>query len=155
MNAMCRMLLAAMVMASSCAYGLELPEIAGEWQCVKEHVVPLVAEADGSELGRMVYRDYVRESPRGAVQVILTEGRGTGGLYVPEGVKQEKGVMPSDAEYKIVDVCGHRAILETGGIVFPALAVSLGQDEVLTAESSALDGEGLTEFAAALVRALK
>ena len=81
-----RLVIAGMLLLPSCAGALELPDSVSEWRCVKEHVVMLTPDATGENLGRMVYRDYVRESPRGYVQVILAEGRGTGSLYVPERV---------------------------------------------------------------------
>ena len=154
MNAMRRLLLAVMVMVSSCAYGLELPGIVGEWRCVKEHVVPLVADADGSDLGRMVYRDYAREAPAGNLQVILTEGRGTGSLYVPDNVNTSHGAMPSDAGYKIVDIGGRKAILEQPQYLPAVLAVSVGKDVVITIETNALGEDGITEFAERLFAGL-
>ena len=147
MNAMRRVLLAVMVMVSSCAYSLELPGTVGEWRCVKEQIVPLVADADGSYLGRMVYRDYVRETPAGNLLVILTEGRGTGSLYVPDNMNSSQGAMPSDAGYKILDIAGRKAILEQSQYLPRVLAISVGKDVVITIETNALGEDGITEFA--------
>ncbi|MBR0034234.1 MAG: hypothetical protein IJP54_01030, partial [Synergistaceae bacterium] len=75
------------LMFSGRAFAFELPDAVKEWRCVKEHIVPLVLDVNSEDIGRMVYRDYEREMPKGTVQIILTEGRGTGSLYVPEGVR--------------------------------------------------------------------
>ncbi|MBQ7544418.1 MAG: hypothetical protein IJT02_05685 [Synergistaceae bacterium] len=155
MNAMRKVLVVALVaMLSSCACALELPATVGEWRCVNEHVVPLVAEADGSELGRVVYRDYVREAPAGSLQVILTEGTGTGSLYVPEQRRGAKGVMPADAGYKIVDIGGRKGILEQPPHLPAVLAVSFSESTVITIEASALDEEGIAEFAVNIITVL-
>ena len=135
-----------MLLLASCAYALELPDSVNEWQCVNEHIVTLTPSATSENLGRMVYRDYERESPRGYVQVILTEGTGTGSLYVPERVRAG-GLMPSDSEYRILDIAGRKAILERHENIPLSLAVDADNNVVLTIESSALDEEGIIEFA--------
>ena len=152
MSAIRRVIFAAVMIFAECAYGLELPEVVCEWRCVSEQVVPLVAEANGENLGRMVYRNYEREAPKGSVRVILTEGSGTGSLYVPEKVNASKGVMPSESEYRIVDIYGHKAILEAHGQLERALAVNAGQDVIVTVESSVIDEEGLAKFAENILR---
>ena len=141
-----RVLLAAvMMMLASCACALELPDSVGEWQCVKEHVVPLVLDVNGESVGRMVYRDYEREGRR--VQVILTEGKGTGSLYVPERVGESQGVMPSEAGYRLLKVAGRRAILEGQSFMPLALAVSVGDNVILTLEASSLTEDELVSLA--------
>ena len=143
-----------MLLLASCAYALELPDSVNEWQCVNEHIVTLTPVATGENLGRMVYRDYERESPRGYVQVILTEGTGTGSLYVPERVRAG-GLMPSDSEYRILDIAGRKAILEHHENIPLSLAVDADNNVVLTIESSALDEEGLIEFAVNILQEAK
>lgn len=120
------------------AVALELPDSVGEWRRVGEHVVPLVPAANSEDLGRMVYADYVRESPRGSLQVILTEGAGTGSLYVPERVRDSKGMMPADSAYRVLTVAGHSAILEDQSYMPVALAVKAGDNVVLTLETASL-----------------
>ena len=141
-----------MLMCASCAYALELPDSVNEWHCVKEHVVTLTPSATGENLGRMVYRDYVRDAPIGTVQVILTEGTGTGSLYVPEKVRTFKGLMPSDSSYKIFDIAGRKTIIEGNDDMPLSLAVSAGVNTVLTIESRALDEESIIEFARSILR---
>ena len=141
-----KLVIAVIMMCTSCAYAMELPDSVNEWRYVNEHVVTLTPSADGVNLGRMVYRDYERESPRGYVQVILTDGTGTGSLYVPERVRAG-GLMPSDSEYRILDIAGRKAILERHENIPLSLAVDADNNVVLTIESSALDEEGIIEFA--------
>ncbi|MBQ7544563.1 MAG: hypothetical protein IJT02_06425 [Synergistaceae bacterium] len=137
-----------LVMVSpSVSLGLELPDSVGEWRSVNEHVVPLVLSADSEDLGRIVYRDYIRESPRGSLQVILTEGAGTGSLYVPERVRDSKGMMPSDSLYRVLDVAGHGAILEAQSYMPVALAVKAGDNIVLTIETASLSEAEVVKFA--------
>ena len=148
MNAMRKVFLAAMtVMFAQAALALELPDTCGEWRCVGEHVLPLVADANGEALGRMVWRDYEREAPKGTVQVILAEGRGTGSLYVPEKVNSSHGAMPAESEYKLLTVAGCPAILEVRSYMPVALAVKAGDNVVLTIESPSLDESGIAGFA--------
>ena len=146
------MLIVMMMMLASSACALELPDSLGEWHYVNEHVVSLIPDATSEDLGRMVYRDYERESPRGRVQVIMTEGTGTGSLYVPERVRTSGGVMASDSEYRIIDIDGRKAILERHDDIPISLAVNAGDDTVLTIESSVLDEEGITEFARSILQ---
>lgn len=149
MNAMRRVFFAAMMMMfAQAALALELPDTFGEWRCVNEHVLPLVADANGEELGRMVWRDYERESPKAVVQVILAEGSGTGSLYVPEHKRGAKGVMPSEAGYEVVEIAGFRAVLETHEYLPSALAVNAGSNTVITIEGS----ENVIGFAENLLR---
>lgn len=142
-----KVVLALMLMCSGCAFAAELPETVNEWRCVKEDVVPLVLDVNSEDIGRMVYRDYERGTRKGAVQVILTEGRGTGSLYVPEGVRDSKGAMPSEAGYKIVDIEGRKSIIEHHEFLPVSLAVNAGENTVITIESSTLNEKEITEFA--------
>lgn len=132
---------------AGCVYALELPDSVKEWRCVNEHVVPLVLDVNSENLGRMVYRDYVREFPRGSVQVILTEGRGTGSLYVPEGVRDVAGAMPAESGYELLDVAGRKSVLEKRAYMPLALAVSAGDNVVLTIETGSLSEKEIVNFA--------
>ena len=129
------------------AVALELPEVVGEWRRVGEHVVPLVPTANSEDLGRMVYADYLRESPRGSLQAILTEGTGTGSLYVPESVRDSKGMMPADSVYRVLTVAGHAAILEGQSYMPVALAVNAGDNVVLTLETASLSEAEIVNLA--------
>ena len=142
-----RLALLMMLMLAACAEALELPEAVSEWRCVSEHVTPLVLDANGENLGRIVYRNYEREAPKSYVQVILTEGRGTGSLYVPEHVRDSQGVMPSESGYKTLSVSGRRAILEEHSYMPLALAIDAGDNLILTLESSSLTEQELLSFA--------
>ena len=148
MNAMRKVFLAAiMVMFAQTAFALELPDTVGEWRCVNEHVLPLVADANGEELGRMVYRNYEREAPKGSLQVILSEGTGTGGLYVPDTVNDSHGAMSAESGYRLLTLAGYPAILEVHSYMPLALAVKAGDNVVLTIESPSLDESGIAGFA--------
>lgn len=142
-----KFLLVIFLLLSSCSYALELPEAINEWQCINENIVPLILDANGENLGRVVYRDYVRESPKGSLQIILTEGKGTGNLYVPEKINNSHGVMPSDSGYKILSISGHKSILESQSFMPLALAVNAGDNVILTIESSSLNENELINFA--------
>ena len=142
-----RLVIAVMMMFASCACALELPDSVKEWQCVSEHIVTLTPEANGENLGRMVYRDYLRESPKGTVQVILTEGRGTGSLYVPERVRDAKGLTPSDSEYRLLTVSGRKSIMEHQAYMPLVLAVNVGDNVILTIESNSLTEDEIVSFA--------
>ena len=136
-----------LVFAASCAFALELPDSVNEWQCVKEYVTQLVPDATGKSLGRVVYRDYEREAPRGLVQVIMTDGTGTGSLYVPEKASDSKGDLPTEAAYKLITVSGCKSILEIYPYMPLALAVSVGDNVILTIESSSLNENEIVSFA--------
>ena len=136
-----------MILAASCAFALELPDSVNEWQCVNEHVTSLVPDATGESLGRVVYRDYVREAPNGLVQVIMTDGEGTGNLYVPEKLNDSKGVLPTDSRYQLLNVAGHKSILESYPFMPLALAVSVGDNVILTIESGSLNENEIVSFA--------
>ena len=128
------------------AFALELPDAVNEWRCVKEDVVPLVLDANHENLGRMVYRDYVRDFPKGTVQVIMSEGKGTGSLYVPEHVRDSKGAMPSESGYKILNIAGRKSVLEKRSYMPLALAVDAGDNVVLTIETGSLTEDEIVSF---------
>lgn len=150
-----KVIFAVMMMFAASAYGFELPDSVGEWRCVKEEVVPLVADANGSMLGRMVYRDYERESPFGIVNIILTEGSGTGSLYVPEMVNDSEGVMPSDSGYRLITIAGRKSIMEVHSQMPAVLAVNMSDNIVLTIESQSLGESGMISFAEEILSSWK
>ncbi len=135
------------LMFSGRAFAFELPDAVKEWRCVKEHIVPLVLDVNSEDIGRMVYRDYEREMPKGTVQIILTEGRGTGSLYVPEGVRDSEGAMPSESGYEILSISGRKSVLEKRAYMPLALAVSAGDNVVLTIETGSLTEDEIVSFA--------
>ena len=139
--------LAAVMWLAGYAFGAELPDSVNEWRCVKEDIVPLVLDVSSEDIGRMVYRDYVRENPKGTLQIILTEGRGTGSLYVPEGVRDSGGFMPSESGYKILSIAGRKSVLENRAYMPLALAVSAGDNVVLTIETGSLTENEIVSFA--------
>ena len=139
--------LAVILWAAGYAFALELPDAVNEWRCVKEDVVPLVLDANHENLGRMVYRDYVRDFPKGTVQVIMSEGKGTGSLYVPESVRNSKGAMPSESGYKIMNIAGRKSVLENRAYMPLALAVEAGDNVILTIETGSLTEDEIVSFA--------
>lgn len=121
---------------------LILPETVGGWHCVSEHVTPLVLAVDSSDIGTITYRDYVRDGR--TIHAILTQGTGTGSLYVPESVNDVRGVMPSGSVYELIDINGYKSILERYDYLPLSLAVHAGKDTVLTVEGT--DRDSMTEF---------
>ena len=142
-----KVIIVLLLLCSSCAFAVELPDAINDWLCVNEYVVPLIPDANHENLGRIVYRDYERETPKSSVNVILTEGKGTGSLYVPERVRDSKGLMPSEYGYKILEVSGRKSILEINSYLPLVLAVDAGDNIILTLESSSLTEAGLVGFA--------
>ena len=135
-------------------HALELPDKIHEWHSVSEHVMNLIATAGNKDFGKCTYKNYERESPRGYLQVILTEGSGTGSLYVPERVNDSKGIMQSPSGYEIVNVSGHNSIIEHHEYMPSALAVNVSKDIILTLESSSIDGKEMIELADEIVKNL-
>ena len=135
------------LLLSSCCYALELTDHVSEWQCINENIMPLILDANNENLGRVIYRDYVRENTKKSLQVILTEGKGTGNLYVPESINNSHGIMPSECSYKILSVSGHKSILESQSFMPLALAINAGDNIILTIESSSLNENELINFA--------
>ena len=134
---------------SSAAYGFEI-QIPG-WELKSEFVTPLIPDANSEDLGRVVYKTYERESPRAVLEIILTEGTGTGNLYVPESVDASKGLMPADG-YEILEIEGHRAVLESPEFLPMALAINAGQNLIINLESPSLSREELIETAKEILK---
>lgn len=116
------------------------------WVLKNESVTPLIASANSEDLGRVIYKTYERKSPRAAVEIILTEGKGCGSLYVPGNVDNSKKLMPA-SEYKILEIDGHSAILENQSYLPLALAIRVSDNVVLNIESSSLNQEELISIA--------
>lgn len=135
-------------------HALELPDEIQEWHLVSEYVLPLIASKDNTNFGRCVYKSYVRESPKSYMQVILTEGSGTGTLYVPERVNDSKGVMYSPSEYDVLNISGHNSIIEHHEHIPTALAVNISKDIILTLEAGSLDDNEMIELAEEFVKKL-
>ena len=131
---------------SSGAYALELPEKIYEWHLTGGYVQPLNLEATSEDLGRVIYKTYERDAPKGTLEIILTEGTGTGSLYVPDELKKSKGLMPA-SEYKIFEVNGKKAILENQSYLPLAVAVNVSDDVILTIESPSLNQDELIKIA--------
>ena len=147
---------------SSSSFALELPDKIQNWYSVSEYITPLIASANSQDLGRIVYKTYERRKSKGELQIIMTEGKGTGSLYVPSTVKNSKGVMPLDSGYKILNVSGKNAILETQPNLPLALAINYSDNVILTIESYSFnsqnnqtqDEEKLLKFAEELIELL-
>ena len=131
---------------SSGAYALELPEKIYEWYLTGEYVQALMPDAISEDLGRVIYKTYERDAPKGTLEIILTEGTGTGSLYVPDELKKSKGLMPA-SEYKIFEVNGKKAILENQSYLPLAVAVNVSDDVILTIESPSLNQDELIKIA--------
>ena len=137
------------ILESSCA-ALELPEKIHEWKLTEEFITPLILDATSEDAGKIIYRTYEREKPIGTFQIILTEGSGTGNLYVPDEVKNSKGLMPA-SEYKIFEIDGKKAILENQSYLPLAIAVAVDNNIVLNIESYSLNQKELIKIAEAIL----
>ena len=135
---------------SSAAFADTEIQIPG-WELKSEFVTPLIPDANSEDLGRVVYKTYERESPRAVLEIILTEGTGTGNLYVPESVDASKGLMPADG-YEILEIEGHRAVLESPEFLPMALAINAGQNLIINLESPSLSREELIETAKEILK---
>lgn len=127
------------------AFSAELPESFGQWHSVNKNILPLTTEYNQESHGRVVYVTYKSESA--TLEAILTEGTGTGNLYVPEKVRSEKGMMPSDSGFELLEISGHRAILERQSFMPLALTVAAGDNITLTLESSSTGTDELVKAA--------
>ena len=123
-----------------------LPDDIGEWRAVSTAVTPLITEYNHESQGSVTFRTYKRESPSAILDVILTEGAGTGKLYIPEKVNDSEGMMPCESGFELVKVSGHDAILESHPYMPLALAVMLGLDATLTIETASLSREQIIGF---------
>ena len=117
-----------------------------DWNLTSEFITPLTASANSEDLGRVIYRTYEKKSPRAVLEIILTEGRGCGNLYVPENADDSKKLMPA-SEYKILEIDGHRAILENQSYLPLAIAVKVRDNVILNIESPSLNQEELISIA--------
>ena len=138
---------ALLILMCSPVFAAELPETLGEWHSVSKHIQPLTTTYNGESHGTVTYMTYTRESPSVTLDVILTEGTGTGSLYVPEKVNTDRGMMPSDSGFEVLKVGGHEAILESHAFMPLALTVKAGDNVTLTLESPSAGRDELVRTA--------
>ena len=129
------------------SYADELPDSVGEWHSVSTNITQLITSYNGESHGRVIYRTYKRESPSGFLDVILTEGSGTGTLYIPQKVNDSQGMMPNDSGFELVKVSGHDAIIESQSYMPLVLAVNAGDNITLNLESTSAGKEELIRIA--------
>lgn len=144
-----------MLLTAGPVFALELPDNVGEWKTVTTNIIPLITEYNNEAHGRVTYRTYVRENPSSTLDVILTEGTGTGNLYVPEKVNDTPGMMPSDSGYERLTVSGHDAIIEAQSFMPLALAVNAGDNITLTLESPSLSRDDIVRIAEEILSSWK
>ena len=130
-------------------FSFEAKLFAGDWECVNEYIVPLILDADKSEIGQVIYRDYVNENK--SAQVIITKGKASGNLYIPDEINNNKGVMPCDDIYKILDIDGHKSILEKHEYMPLVLAVNADENKIITIETNSLNEEEIKNFATIII----
>ena len=143
------------MMMGSPAFSAELPDSFGSWQSVKKNILPLITEYNKESQGRVVYVTYKKISSSAVLDVILSEGTGSGNLYVPESPNTEKGIMPSDSGFEILTVSGHQAILESHSFMPLALSVKAGDNVTLTLESSLMGKDELLKAAEVILSSWK
>ena len=144
-----------LMMAGSPCFALELPNDVGEWHSVSTNIIPLITEYNRESQGRITFRTYKRESPSAILEVILTEGAGTGKLYVPEKVNGSEGIMPCDSGFEVVKVSGHDAIIESQSYMPLALAVNADDNVILNLESSSAGKDELITIAEEILSSWK
>ena len=132
-----------MFMFSSSCFAFEFQD----WHLINEYVTPLILDANSEDMGKIIYKTYENNNSKKTFEIIFTQGNGTGSLYIPEEIKNSKGVMPSDSEYKILEVKGKKAILENQSYLPLALSVNFDDNIVLNIESSSLNQEELIKIA--------
>ena len=129
-----------------------LPGELGDWRLSSEYVTELTTSQN---LGKWINASYVRSEPPAQIEVQLTEGSGTGRLFVPEGaVSSDDGPIGFSSTYETLYVAGRRAILERNDVTGQALAVALGTRTV-TFESLGVSREELLGFAESMIEALQ
>ena len=133
-------------LSSSPCFALEIPEKISDWHLTNEYIQPLIPDATSEDMGRVIYKTYEREAPRGTLEIILTEGTGTGSLYIPDEIKKSKGLMPAN-EYKIFEINGRKAILENQSYLPLAIAIDVADNVILTIESPSLNQDELIKIA--------
>ena len=143
------------MMTGSQAFSAELPDSFGQWRSVNKNILPLVTEYNQESHGRVVYVTYKKISLSAVLDVILTEGTGAGNLYVPEKIRSEKGMMPSDSSFELLEISGHRAILERQSFMPLALSVKAGDNITLTLESSQVGRDELVKAAEEILSSWK
>ncbi|MBR0234744.1 MAG: hypothetical protein IJQ99_09850 [Synergistaceae bacterium] len=132
------------VIFSSGAFAFELPDKIKDWHLVSEFVTPLIAGE--KDFGRVVYKNYERESPKGFLQIIMTDGTGTGNLYVPSDTNNSKGVIPFNSDYKVLEISGKKAILETQENLPLSLALNYSDNIIITIESYSFNENEIIRF---------
>ena len=141
------MICAVNFLACDSVFALELPNQIGEWHSVSTNILPLITTYNSESHGRVVYATYKRELPSGFLDIILTEGSGTGNLYVPEKVNDSEGMMKSDSGFEVVKVSGHDAIIESQAFMPLVLSVSVEDNIILNLESPSANKEELMRVA--------
>lgn len=139
----------AILMLTVCSpvFAVEIPDVIGDWRMTDEKIMPLITDYNNELHGRVIYRTYKRENPIGVLEVIITEGSGTGRLYVPEKVNGSKGMMPGDSGFEVLSVDGHAAILEERSFMPLVLAVDGGDNITLNLESPSMNRDELVRTA--------
>ena len=136
--------------SASTSYALELPDNINEWHAVKSKIVPLIAS--NQNLGEIIYKSYTRQKPLGNLEIILTQGKGAGELYIPEHVNNNnKDSLFKASGYEITNISGMSAIIEKVENLPLALAVKVNNNITLTIETHSLNESELIKFAGDLL----
>ena len=139
----------ALLFIASNSFALELPDKIQNWHAVNSKIVPLIAS--NQDLGQIVYKSYLRKKPLGNLEIILTQGKGTGELYIPENVRDSSELFNKSSGYEIINISGLSAILEKNENLPLALAVKVDNNITLTIETHALNESELIKFAGDLL----
>ena len=135
------------------AHASSLLEELGDWRLSSEHVVDLDVTAIGN-MGKWTSASYVRPAPPAVIEVQLTEGSGTGKLFVPEGtILSDDGPIGFLSTYETLSVAGRRAVLERSDVMGQALAVAL-KTCTATFEARGISRQELLSFAESMIEAL-
>ena len=132
-----------------------LPEELGNWRLSSEYVTDLTGPENLGNVGKWTSASYVRSEPPAGIEVQLTEGPGTGELFVPEGmIFSDDGPIGFSSTYETLNVAGRRAVLERSDVTGQALAVAL-ETSTVTFEARGISREELLAFAESMIEALQ
>ena len=140
--------IALFLFSASTSYALELPDNIQDWHAVKSKIVPLIAS--NQNLGEIIYKSYTRQKPLGNLEIILTQGKGAGELYIPEHVNNNDELFKASG-YEITNISGMSAIIEKVENLPLALAVKVNNNITLTIETHSLNESELIKFAGDLL----
>lgn len=133
-----------------------LPDALEEWRLASEDVTPLKTASE--DLGRWTRRVYVRQAPKGYLEVNLMEGTGPGPLRADKNAGAEadsSAVQSADTDCTVLEAAGRKAVLERHPLLPLSLTVAVSPDATLTLESHSTNADELTHLATIAISELE